>query len=156
MRTVLDSSALYLGKDLPEGGEFHVPPSVVSELRRHGLGMRLEYLLASRLSVSSPSPASLARVAAAAEETGDSGRLSPTDRDVLALALDLDAELVTDDYSIQNVADLLQVPIRSMEERGIRERFTWRYRCSGCSKLFERPQPRCDVCGAPVRSVRRR
>jgi len=156
MRAVLDSSALYLGKDLPEAGEFHVPPSVVAELRRHGLGARLEYLLASRLSVSSPSPGSLARVDAAAQETGDSGRLSPADRDVLALALDLEAEVVSDDYSIQNVADLLQVPVRRMEERGIRARFTWRYRCTGCAKAYERPQPRCEVCGAPVRSVRQR
>ena len=44
----------------------------------------------------------LVRATATARETGDLPRLSDVDLDVLALALGLDADLVTDDYRLQN------------------------------------------------------
>ena len=97
---VLDTSVLYYGKDFPEGYELVITPGVVSELDKEGMGERLEMLLATKIRVSSPSKRSLDRVFKESETTGDSRRLSMTDKELLALALDLGYELLSDDYSI--------------------------------------------------------
>jgi len=152
---VLDTSVLYYGKDLPEGYECFITPGVVRELNKEGMGERLEMLLATRIRISSPSDRSLQRVNKEAERTGDSRRLSETDKELLALALDLGYELLSDDYSIQNLARVLGVPCRGMDQEGIAEVFEWQSKCKGCGKLFPANVRTCDVCGSETK-VRRK
>ncbi len=151
MRYVVDASALLLGLDLPEG-EFHAPPGVMEEVRRKGMTPQLEAILASKVRVTEPSPDDVARVAGAARDTGDDTRLSPTDVQLLALALSLEATLVTDDYSVQNVAEVLGVPYRGLAQKGITRVIHWRYRCTSCGKTFDDHADECEVCGGPLRS----
>lgn len=155
---VLDSSALFYGKDLPADCELVVTPGVVSELRRHGMEERLELLLETRIKVLSPSEEVLARVISQAESTGDSRRLSGTDKEVLALALELQYELVTDDYSVQNLAAVLGVAFRGIEQKEIERVLSWKAKCSGCGKEFNADVGECDVCGSQttMRTARRR
>jgi UPF0271 protein len=154
---VLDTSALFYGKDLPTDCELAITPGVVSELRRHGMEERLELLLATKLSVLSPSKRSLVRVISEGERTGDSRRLSSTDKEVLALALDLGYELLTDDYSLQNLAAALGIPFKGLNQKEIRRVVSWEARCVGCGKAFDAEVRECDVCGSPtkMRSTKR-
>lgn len=69
-----------------------------------GLSDRIKILLGVRIQIFSASNESIEKVRSAAERTGDIDRLSPTDSQVLALALELSAPLISDDYSIQNVS----------------------------------------------------
>jgi UPF0271 protein len=153
---VLDTSALYYGKDLPPEWELVISPGVVRELEREGMKERLELLLATRIKILSPSKRSLSRVLAESERTGDSRRLSSTDKEILALALDLGYELITDDYSIQNTAEMLGVSYRGLDQRGIRKVIHWGSRCVGCGKRFDSNVQECDVCGSPTKSSRKR
>jgi UPF0271 protein len=153
---VLDTSVLYYGKDLPQGFECVITPGVVRELNKEGMSERLELLLATRIRVSSPSDRSLKRVEAEGEKTGDSRRLSPTDKELLALALDLGYELLTDDYSIQNLARAMGVPARGFDQKGIAEVFEWQAKCRGCGKVFPADVRVCDVCGSETRTRRKR
>jgi UPF0271 protein len=153
---VLDTSALYYGKDLPDGYELVIPPGVVRELDREGMGERLELLMATRIRVSSPSKKSMDKVRKCASDTGDSRRISDTDAEVLALALDLDYQIATDDYSIQNVAAVLGVPCRGMEQKGITQVFEWQARCIGCGKVCDAGVETCQICGSPTKTVRKR
>jgi len=153
---VLDTSVLYYGKDLPAGFEFVITPGVARELSREGMAQRLELLMATRVRVSSPSERSLRRVNEESEKTGDSRRLSDTDKELLALALDLGYELMTDDYSIQNVARSMGIPVRGMDQKGIAEIFKWQAKCKGCGKLFPADVRVCDVCGSETRARRKR
>lgn len=150
---VLDSSALFYGKDLPAEFELVISPGVAAELERHGMGERLALLLDSRVKVLSPSKKSLARILSTAEATGDSMKLSSTDKEVLALALDLGYELVTDDYSIQNVASILGIPCRGLDQKGIEKVIEWESKCTGCGKRFSADIQECDVCGSLTKSV---
>jgi UPF0271 protein len=145
---------LYYGKDLPPDFECVITPGVVSELEREDMAERTELLLATRIRVLSPSQRSMQRIAKEAERTGDSRRLSGTDKELLALALDLGYELITDDYSIQNVARAMGIPCRGMDQRGIREVFEWQARCVGCGRTFPADVRRCDVCGSETRTTR--
>ena len=153
---VLDTSVLYYGKDLPTGFELVITPGVARELGREGMSQRLELLMATRVRVSSPSERSLRRVKEGSEMTGDSRRLSDTDKELLALALDLGYELMTDDYSIQNVARSMGIPVRGMDQKGIAEIFEWQAKCKGCGKLFPADVRVCDVCGSDTRTRRKR
>ena len=153
---VLDTSVLYYGKYLPTGFELVITPGVARELSREGMSQRLELLMATRVRVSSPSEKSLRRVKEESEMTGDSRRLSDTDKELLALALDLGYELMTDDYSIQNVARSMGIPVRGMDQKGIAEIFEWQAKCKGCGKLFPADVRVCDVCGSDTRTRRKR
>jgi UPF0271 protein len=153
---VLDTSVLYYGKDLPQGFECAITPGVVRELDKEGMSARLELLMATRVRVSSPSDRSLRRVSEESEKTGDSRRLSEADKELLALALDLGYELVTDDYSIQNLARAMGIPARGFDQKGIAEVFEWQAKCKGCGKLFPADVRVCDVCGAETRTRRKK
>jgi len=153
---VLDTSALYYGKDLPQGYELVISPGVVRELEREGMAQRLELLLATRVRVLEPSERSADRVEEEARRTGDSRRLSDTDKEVLALALDLGYQLVTDDFSIQNLASVLGIPYRGQEQRGISRVLEWESKCVGCGKRLPPDVEECDVCGSATKSVRKR
>lgn len=145
---VLDTSVLYYGKDLPDGYELVISPGVVRELEREEMTHRLELLLATRVRVSSPSRRSLSRVESEASRTGDSTRLSDTDKEILALAMELGYELLTDDYSIQNLASALGVPYRAFDQKGITRVIHWESKCTGCGKILGHDVKECDVCGA--------
>jgi UPF0271 protein len=153
---VLDTSVLYYGKDLPQGFECVITPGVVRELDREGMSARLELLMATRVRVSSPSDRSLRKVSVESEKTGDSRRLSEADKELLALALDLGYELITDDYSIQNLARAMGIPARGFDQKGITEVFEWQARCKGCGKLFPADVRVCDVCGTETRTRRKK
>ena len=153
---VLDSSALFYGKDFPEDYDLIISPGVVRELTKHGMGQRLELLLATRLKVLSPSKRSLTRVIGESERTGDARRLSSTDKEILALAMELDYDLVTDDYSLQNLASALGIPFRALDQKGISEIVKWETKCVGCGKRLPPGTEECDICGSGTKDVRRR
>ncbi len=153
---VLDSSVLYYGKDLPAEYECIITPGVVRDLTAHGMEERLELLLGTKLRILSPSILSVKAVREAAERTGDIRRVSETDLEILAMAYELGYELVTDDYSIQNLAKVLGVNYRGMDQTGIRQVFEWQAKCTGCGKLFPANIKVCDVCGSPTRVQRKR
>lgn len=153
MRFVLDTSALFAMQDLPPG-EAHATPGVIAELRKYD-DPRVRFW-EDLLRISSPSPGAIDAVRRAASRTGDDARLSPTDIEVLALALDLEAELLTDDYSMQNIARVMGLKYRGVGMKGIKEVVRWKYRCTGCRREWEENHPDCPICGSSLRSSRSR
>ncbi len=151
---VLDASALLTGRQFP--GELVTVSGVLRELQRHGMTPQLEAILETQVRVLDPARASRDRVAAAAEGTGDAARLSPTDRDLLALALDVGGTLVTDDYSIQNLCRVLTIPYEPVLMPGIRETWRWSYRCTGCGRTWPEWHGECPTCGSALKTSRPR
>jgi len=154
MKRVLDASALLAGRQFP--GELVTVPGVLRELQRYGMTPQLEAVLDTQVRVLSPGEDARERVRAAGESTGDAHRVSPTDRDLLALALELGATLVTDDYSIQNLARILGISYEAILTPGIKETWTWSYRCTGCGRTWPEWHEECPVCGSPLKTARPR
>jgi UPF0271 protein len=144
---VLDSSAFIIGIE-PEGRLF-TPSSILEELKDLRSKGRYEVLLAAGLVVQDPRKEYTVRVLHAARETGDAPVLSSADIDLLALALELSATLVTDDFAVQNVAHALGLSIRSIQQRTAQPR-RWKYRCAGCGRYYEK-EGICEVCGSPIK-----
>jgi len=154
VKLVLDASAVLSGMPLPPEGELLLPPLVEKELGHAWARRKLEYLKEVRLAVQEPSRAAIEAIKAKCRATGDDARLSEADIQVLALASEASATILTDDYSIQNTASNLGIPYRPVSQKGIGAVFVWSYRCTGCRKVFDKNLPECPVCGAKLKSFR--
>lgn len=149
---VLDTSALFSMEDLPD--DSICPPGVMEELRRYG-DRRLERW-GELLKISDCTSGSVAEVREAARKSGDLGRLSDVDITVIALALDTGRTILTDDYSIQNVAKTIGVDYRPVGTEGIKKVEKWNYRCNGCGKWYKEERKECPICGHSMRSHRKK
>ena len=140
-------------EDLP-GPDCIAPPGVIKEMQRHG--DRRIALWDGLLQVITPSEASIARVQEKALESGDVGRLSEVDISVIALALDTGGKILTDDYSIQNLASMLHLEYMAVGMKSIQKVLKWNYRCLGCGKWYKEQSAECPICGAGMRAHRKR
>ncbi len=155
---VLDTSALLSGREFP-GGALYTTSSVLDEMRPGGrMRRKLDFYLETKIKVREAAPQAIAKVMECAARTGDEARISETDAQVLALALDIGGEAVilTDDYSIQNLAKTLGVKYASMQMKGIKSVFRWEYVCSGCRRKYENPVETCPECGSKVGTKRKK
>ena len=110
---------------------------------------------AAGMQVASADAPAQERVAAAAQETGDAGVLSPVDAQLLALALERDATLITDDFAMQHVAAAMGIAWMPVETVGIAKQLRWRWTCSGCRQKWDEPHGECPTCGSALRRTRR-
>lgn len=146
-RVVLDASVFFV--DLPIEGEVYTTPAVLDEVKTQAARMRLALLEEQGLRVHAPGPAARADVSAAARKSGDLTILSETDTGILALAAELDAAVMTDDFAVQNTAQRLGIPVIPILQRRAKKR-KWKYRCIGCGRFWSGPGV-CEVCGAEIR-----
>ena len=96
---------------------------------------------------------SISRVKDAARETGDLEKLSRTDIDVVAVALELGGTIVTDDFAIENVASRLGLKFLGADLKPISREVKWQFRCTGCGKRFSAHTKECPICGHEVRRI---
>ena len=161
---IVDTSVFLSGKPLHiEDATLITTSGVSSEIQPGGRDFRsFELLQEKGLRIESPSKQSLKEMKTIAEKTGDIMRLSPADLEVLALACDfsnkenMEVIILTDDYSIQNVANATHMSFLSFSQKGITKRFKWISRCPGCGKRFNESQKVCLICGTETKTIRQR
>lgn len=158
---VLDTSALVMGIDpstisLP----VYTVPSVGDELIPDALPYaRYRMSQANRkLTVKDPDASAVKMIQDATTHVGDAAVISKTDAKVLALALELKKSgflptIVSDDYAIQNVSEMLGISYASLATLGITMRFDWTYYCPACFRKYtaEDAHRVCRVCGTRLR-----
>ncbi len=156
---VLDTSAVIAG--LAPGivdAEQVTVAEVLEEARDLCSKLELETaVLAGKVKVSEPTKASLAEVRGKVDTSGDD--VSRTDIKLLALALDLKekgAEIVTDDYAIQNLATMLGLPYHRVAMPGIKEVLRWEAVCPACGAKYPPATARCLICGSELKRKARR
>jgi len=147
MKAVLDASFFFC--EIPVEGDLFTTPSVCDELIDIRSKGRFEKFCALGLLVAAPREEYLKQVDKASGRSRDTGMISGTDRDLLALALELDADLYTDDFAIQNVAAALGIRIAPMMQRKAKK-IRWRYRCTGCGRYADH-DGECLICGAEIK-----
>jgi UPF0271 protein len=158
---VLDTSAFVAGLDpFSISEEQYTVPMVNEELRGNSLStIRFRTAVENgRLTVRVPAKSSIEQVKDSAALVGDWFFLSETDLQVLALALELKIEgysplIATDDYSIQNVANQIDIEFASLGTFGIRKRLQWVRQCPACHKKYpaDYKSGNCIVCGTALR-----
>lgn len=158
---IIDTSAILSGKPIRfNDATIVTTPGVSAEINPGGKDFRsFELLKETGLAIHQPSKESLQLVKQTATHTGDDRRLSSADIELLALALDINTDpsqeaiLLTDDYSIQNVATTLHIRFEGFSQKAITKKFKWVTRCPGCGKTFTDPVTLCPICGTSTKST---
>ena len=116
-----------------------------------------------KLSVKEPTEEHRKTVESAAIKVGDTYFLSETDKQILALAIEIktlngNPQIVTDDYSIQNVATKLGIEFEPLATFGIRRLLEWMRYCPACYREYSADCrfTECTVCGTQLKRKPRR
>ena len=163
---VLDTSAFVAGFDpFSLSIEQVTVPMVEDEIKRNNMvSTRFRTAIENgRLKVKAPSGEFLNKAKNASSKAGDSYSLSSTDIQLLALALELKAagctpHLVTDDYSIQNVATRMGIEFVALATFGIKRLLEWIRYCPACHREYpaDCTYKECVVCGTELKRKPRR
>ena len=158
---VLDTSAFIAGFDpLSITDDVYSVRAVEEELASGSLPwVRFKTAVENgKLKVRAPKAEFLDRVKESSRDVGDVLFLSDVDMQVLALALELKSAeneplIVTDDYSIQNVADQLELEFAPLMTFGIRFRLHWIRYCPACRRKYpsDYKHKRCENCGTELK-----
>lgn len=149
----LDASAFYAGVPFSSPGACHTTPGVLAEVSHiKGRFGAIDGLVeAGRIVVGEPGAGSVEGARKAAAESGDAGSLSEQDVSILALAAELGADLVTDDFAVSNVAALMGVRVVPVMTGGIKRAGRWVARCARCGLQQAAGAAACQECGGPLR-----
>jgi len=163
---VLDTSAFLAGFDpFSLSIEQVTIPKVEEEIRRNSITCtRFRAAIENgKLEVKAPRQKFLNDVKVLAGKLGDSYLLSEVDTQLLALALESKAEgytpqIVTDDYSIQNVATQMGIEFLALATFGIKRVLEWKRYCPACHKEYPAnfSSKECLVCGTQLKRKPRR
>jgi UPF0271 protein len=158
---VLDTCAFIAGFDpFSVDEEQYSVPIVKNELFSNSLAwVRFNTAVErGKLKVRTPSASFLDRIKEASKTVGDVLFLSDVDVQVLALALELKSKgynplIVTDDYSIQNVANQIGLKFAPLMTFGIRFRLYWILYCPACHRKYpsDCKLKFCEVCGTQLK-----
>ncbi|MDY6985488.1 MAG: DNA-binding protein [Candidatus Thermoplasmatota archaeon] len=154
MRLILDSSAVLNNFQSGIDNEIIVPDSIAHELKSDEGKEKLKTLLSLGAELECPSEKFLMRTKDTAESIGELGRLSNADIEVIALALEKKACVVSDDYSIENVCRYAGIDFIPVATDGIKNLFKYTYRCTGCGRYYKKYYEECPVCGSTLRARR--
>ena len=149
---MLDASAFYAG--IPFGSEIdsYTTPKVYDEIKHikmnhDAIGILLE---TKRLTIMQPEKEFTDIVVKMSKTTGDFNELSQEDISSIALCLQLNSELITDDFAVSNVAQSLGLKVSPIMTLGIKDVGKWVYYCPGCHKNYLK-STECPNCGNQLR-----
>jgi UPF0271 protein len=149
LKLVLDSSA-FIGGFLPEEDEYFTVHEVIDEVEDDQSKERLSYFLNSgKIKIKEPNVEIVENVIKKSQTTGDT--LSLTDIKLIALAIELDSPILSEDYGIQNVSSVMNIKYKSIRESGIKKMINWEYYCMGCRKIYSKDKKICQDCGSIIK-----
>jgi endoribonuclease Nob1 len=145
---ILDASAFYAGIPFSTRDEFFTTSLIFDEIRHIKKNHNaIETLMeTSRLRISDPEIEFIEKIKTASKKTGDYNQLSKQDISVIALCLQMNGEIITDDFAISNVAKNLNRKVSPLMTSGINDVGNWIHYCPGCKKNFESGSE-CPLCG---------
>ena len=145
---VLDSTAFYAGIPFSSNEPSYTTSLVYDEIEHIKKDHDAIQILieTKRLMICDPEHQFVITANNAAKKSGDIHNLSDEDISTIALSLQLNAELVTDDFAVSNVAKNLGIKVIPVMTNGIKNIITWKYYCPGCKTNFSKITE-CPRCG---------
>ena len=149
---VLDASAFYAGIPFASQEKSYTTHAVFEEVKHikknhEAINALLD---TKRLEIIDPDIKYVEKVLLKAKNTGDFHNLSKEDISVIALCMQLKAELITDDFAVSNIARHLNLNVIPIMTSGITRVVDWIYFCPGCQKTFSHISE-CPLCGNKLR-----
>ena len=149
---ILDASAFYAGVPFRSSDVWYTTTLVFDEIKHikknhDALGTLLE---TNRLKIREPDADATKTAIDAAKKTGDYPQLSKQDMSIIALCIQNQGEIITDDFAISNVAKNLGLKILPIMTKGIKDVGKWVHYCPGC-RTNHKTGTECPVCGTPLK-----
>ncbi len=149
---ILDASAFYAGVPFGSTVNSHTTHLVYEEIRHikqshDALGIMID---TGRLHIREPDDASVKAARVAARRTGDMMQLSRQDISIIALGIEMDGNIVTDDFAISNVARSLGLKVSPVMTSGIIDAGRWIHYCPGC-RTNHTGTSECPACGTRLK-----
>ena len=149
---ILDASAFYAGVPFGSESDCYTTSLVYEEIKHikknhDALGTLLE---TNRLKIMDPDKESINSAIASAKQTGDYQQLSKQDISVIALCINLNGQIITDDFAITNVARNIGLKTSSIMTEGIQDVGKWVHYCPGC-RTNHTTGRECPMCGTPLK-----
>ena len=154
---ILDASAFINGFE-PDDDLNYTVPEITNEVKDLKSKILLDQIISDgKLTIKSPEDYYINKLDHIISESGDDLRLSHPDRQLLALALEINdlkgnILVLSDDYSIQNVLKILNIPFNSIITDGINQVYNWVKTCVGCKKEYpaDYSEDVCEICGSKI------
>lgn len=149
---ILDASAFYAGVPFRSASDCYTTSLVYDEIKhiKKNDGTMDTLLETNRLKIMDAGEESKSKAIKASKETGDYQQLSKQDISIIALCLELNGEIITDDFAITNVARNLGLKVSSIMTEGIRDVGRWVHYCPGCRTDHTKGKE-CPMCGTPLK-----
>jgi len=149
---ILDASAFYAGVPFRSSSDCYTTSLVYDEIKHikknhDALGTLLE---TNRLKIREPDKKAINAAIMAAKDTGDFPQLSKQDISIIALCIEINGEIISDDFAISNVAKNLGLKISPIMTQGIKDVGKWIHYCPGC-KTNHTSGKECPICGTPLK-----
>ncbi len=149
---ILDASAFYAGVPFRSSDDYYTTSLAYDEIKHikknHDvLGTLLE---TNRLKIREPEKESTEAAIKAAKDTGDFPQLSKQDISIIALCIEMNGEIISDDFAISNVAKNLGLKISPIMTQGIKDVGKWIHYCPGC-RTNHINKKECPICGTPLK-----
>ena len=144
----MDATAFYAGIPFISQAIHYVSTLVYDEIehikKNHDA---LQVLInTNRLLVRQPQVKFQEMVKECATKTGDINSLSAQDISCIALSVELNAELISDDFAVSNVSNILGIKIIPLMTKGIKIVGNWIFFCPACKADFPN-EKECLMCG---------
>ena len=146
---ILDSSAFYAGFYRSLYSKFYTTTFILQEIK-HLLksSITLDFLISTgALVIQDPTKESVDKIIYTANISGDIKKLSQADISIISLAYQLSRTLISDDYSVLNVSNLLKIKTISLSNGGIVTLRKWKNFCKTCNKQYAPNIKECEICG---------
>ena len=145
---IIDSRVIFLRKAFYEN--MITIPEVIEEIKDENSKFYLSLL---NLRVEDVEDKYVKKAVEGAKKTGDIHKLSNTDIKLVAKAIEISEKkgknnviLLTDDYSIQNLAMYFGIRFENVVQKTISKAFKWIKVCRGCGRKID--DDVCPICGS--------
>lgn len=152
---VLDATAFIFGFIPSKDFQLYTTEEVINEIRKNKLSkLKIDALISQGLiKIISPPNYYNIKVEEKVSLLSES-KLSKADKSIIALSLFLKdtqkekVTIITDDYSLQNVASFLGIEFKSLTVKGITRSIEWIIYCPACGRVAENVKEIfCPICG---------
>ena len=149
---VLDATAFYAGIPFASNDSFMTTSMVFEEIhhikKKQGALEMLQQT--GRLQIRDPSEDYITTVKETAVKTGDIITISKQDMSIIALCIETQGEIITDDFAISNVAKNIGLKISPIMTKGIKDVGKWIHYCPGC-RTNHPNGVECPICATPLK-----
>lgn len=170
---IFDTNIFLMGIDFNLiDGRIYTVPNVIEEIKHRRFLQKNRNILnrvhaaieSKKLILKSPSEKYIQIINEESKKTGDYSALSITDKELIALALELKKSikekitLYTNDYSMENLCLAMNIPFSPLIRKGIKSKITWEVYCPFCqeTKNVESFNQKCEICGTKLRRRRKK